>query len=562
MKERVVVPRGFPWRWLLLFWSAVACCFPTPARAAPPAPERVLYTIAVGQNEAPAEFASQDGGLSKLRYADDDAVQLYSLLRPTSKQAFLLTVPDAETQARIPGAARAAVAPTLAALERTVERVNEAMLQDRAAGREPVLVFFFSGHGVRQTNGAAALALFDGTLTRDWLYAKVLSRLRARHVHLIIDACHAAAVVRSRDLDATLEPLTPAEVATYVAQSTLDRFPHVGAILASSASAQSFEWDVYRGGVFAHELLSGLRGAADVNADGRIEYSELAAFFSAANLHVDDPRARLEVVVQPPRSDLRAPVFEHRRSSSAFRLVGRGEGVWAGAFYVESESGLRLVDAFPEKGANLRLLLPASERLYVVSGDREAVLSGAPGSEVALASLKPQPARHRARGSVDAALRRGLFGTRYGPAFYLGFTSQREGFVPVAFAADAEPRSPAEPAPNARSDRKASGWRGPVATGLLAGAAVATIATVVFTGLALEARSDYEDARYERPAEDARNRHNRYQAVAWTSLGAALTLGGTGAALLLWPEPPRRDARSPARPLSLVPSGVVVRGQF
>ena len=34
--------------------------------------------------------------------------------------------------------------------------------------------------------------------------------------------------------------------------------------------------------------------------DGKIEYSELSAFLSAANREVTDPRARLAVVVHPP----------------------------------------------------------------------------------------------------------------------------------------------------------------------------------------------------------------------------------------------------------------------
>jgi hypothetical protein len=542
----------------------LVCCLASRAESAPPRPERVLYTIAVGQNEAPPEFAAREGGLATLHYADDDAVQFYALLRPASREAFLLTVPDLETQVRVPDAAHDAVTPTLEALERTVDQVDAAMRKDRAAGREPVLVFFFSGHGVREADGNAALALFDGTLTRKWLYEKVLSRLEARYIHLIIDACHAAAVVRSRDLDATLETLTPAEVANYVVASTLDRFPNVGAILASSASAQSFEWDAYRGGVFAHELLSGLRGAADVNADGRIEYSELAAFFSAANLHVDDPRAKLDVVVQPPRSDLRATVFEHAHSSAEFTLTGRGSGPWSKAFYVESENGTRLVDAFPEKGATFRLWLPSSEALYVVSGDQEAVLSGAPASEVSLASVETRNAHQRARGSVDSALRRGLFGTRFGPAFYLGFTSEREGFVPVTFAADAEVRDGAEgvlrPHPG---DRPGSSSRKTIGTALLVGAGAAGIAAAVFAGLALDARHDYESTPYEREAEEARNRFNRFQALGWASAGTALVLGGSGATLLLWPDPGARNAAPTSGHRSaLVPAGVTFRGEF
>jgi uncharacterized caspase-like protein len=49
--------------------------------------------------------------------------------------------------------------------------------------------------------------------------------------------------------------------------------------MASASNTQAHEWDDYQTGVFTHELLSGLRGGADVNGDGRVEYSEMAAFW-------------------------------------------------------------------------------------------------------------------------------------------------------------------------------------------------------------------------------------------------------------------------------------------
>ena len=54
-------------------------------------------------------------------------------------------------------------------------------------------------------------------------------------------------------------------------------------ILATTLGQQAHEWSAIESGVFTHELLSGLLGAADVNADQRIEYTELQAFIAAAN---------------------------------------------------------------------------------------------------------------------------------------------------------------------------------------------------------------------------------------------------------------------------------------
>ena len=548
-----------------LFAALLVLCFSTPARSAPPAIERTLYTIAVGQNEIPEPLASQEPGLAALRYADDDAIKLFFLLRSASREAFLLALPDAETQARVPNATQYALPPSLTVLEQTVDHVYDAMQRDRAAGRQPELVFFFSGHGVRESSGGAALALFDGMLTQKWLYEKLLARLPARYIHLIIDSCHAGAVVRSRDVEATLEPLDQAAVARYVEESTLAKFPHVGAILASTASTQSFEWDTYRSGVFAHELLSGLRGAADVNGDGRIEYSELSAFFSAANLQVGDPRARLEVVVQPPRTNARVPVFEHVNAAGEFKLVGRGEGHWAGAFYVESENGSRLLDVFPERGASLRLWLPSREKLYLVRGDREVVLVGVPGSEVALASLKPRPVPNRSRGALESSLRRGLFGTRFGPAFYLGFTTDRAGLVAVPLQDSDDASRGASGGTHelvVRDADPSSHWRKTVATGLFVGGGSFAVVAGIFTGIAVDAHSDYAEAPYERESEEARSRFNHAQAIAWATGGTAVALAGAGAVLLLWPESKSSTSRPITARVGVNPTGIVVHGKF
>jgi hypothetical protein len=494
------------------------------------APTRPVYTIAVGVNTVADELKRENDALSTLRYADDDALKIYHYVGQASRGAFLLSVLDPDTQRRFPDAARRAKTPSLAELERTVDAVIRAMARDRAGGEEPELVFFFSGHGVRDESGSASLSLLDRALTRAWLYERLLSRVPARAVHLVIDACHAAALVRPRDVNATLETLAESERQAYVDAATLERFPHVGAVLASSATAQSFEWDAYRGGVFAHQLLSGLRGGADVNADGRIEYSEIAAFLAAANLRVRDARARLEVVVRPPRIDRRAPLFDLSTLKRGFELRGRAEGAWGNGFFVESESGERLVDVFPEHGARLSLRLPSGEKLFVIRPDGELELGARDGEPVAFASLTPSPPRARARGALDSALRDGLFAVRFGPAFYEGYVSQREELVPVTITPERRP----ETGDGAQSSR--AGARRSAGAALLVGGGVALVAGAVFTGLAVDAKNDYESTDLERSAEEARERFHTYRAAAWLTGGTAVVLGAAGATLLLWPD--------------------------
>jgi hypothetical protein len=133
---------------------------------------RPVYTISIGQNAVAEALKPQASGLVTLRYADDDALRFYSLMEGVSRRAFLLSVLDADTQRRFPDFARRAAPPTLAELERVLALVAAGMERDRAAGEEPELVFFFSGHGLQDESGRAVLSLLDAPLTRHWLHEK------------------------------------------------------------------------------------------------------------------------------------------------------------------------------------------------------------------------------------------------------------------------------------------------------------------------------------------------------------------------------------------------------
>ena len=264
------------------------------------------------------------------------------------------------------------------------------------AGNEPTLIFFYSGHGVANAGEPASLAMLDGALTRNVLYDEVLAPLPARYVHLIIDACHAEAVVRPRDAQAEVSEVSDANLALYASRSTLRRFPQVGAILATTSAALAHEWDALQRGVFTYEVLSAFHGAADVNRDGVIEYSELSAFITAANAEVTDPRARLSVLVQPPALNARAPLVDLSplRTRSATLT-----GPVLSRFLVEDSRGNRLGELSPERGFRFEVFVPSREPLYVRSDDREAEIQLEPGAKVALASIPMKTSTARARGS-------------------------------------------------------------------------------------------------------------------------------------------------------------------
>src|SRR5260370_276217 len=189
------------------------------------------YVIAIGNNAPPASSDAGSEVLRPLHYADDDAADFYSFTRELSAEASLLTVLDRDSQQRFPELTAVAQPPTLAELRRTVERYRQRLERDRSSGVESVLLFFYSGHGSRSFEGQPALTLLDGALTQEVLYDEILARLPARFVPILVDACHAEAVVRPRDAQAEVVELTDEQIHGYVARATLERFPHAGALV-------------------------------------------------------------------------------------------------------------------------------------------------------------------------------------------------------------------------------------------------------------------------------------------------------------------------------------------
>ncbi len=230
--------------------------------------------LAIGNNQPPL-VAGADPSLPRLRFADDDAAAFFDLIAGTADAAHLLTVMDGDTQLLYPALAEKSRPPTVAELRAAVADLGQRIEENRRRGDRTVVYLFFSGHGMLRDGGDAALALLDGGITQQVLYDEILDKLPADYVHLFVDACHAEAIVRPRDLEAHAVPVSRPEASAFLMRSTLARFPHVGAIVAAASDAQAHEWDLLQQGVFTHELLSALRGAADVNHDGRIEYSEI-----------------------------------------------------------------------------------------------------------------------------------------------------------------------------------------------------------------------------------------------------------------------------------------------
>ena len=289
-------------------------------------------------------------------------------------------------------------------------------------------------------------------------------------------------------------------------------------MVASTSTEQTHEWDAFRSGVFTHEVLSGLRGAADVDGNRRIEYSELAAFLAAANRNVVDPRARPSTLLRAPIRSPRTPLFELGQPRQAGTLSGRP--ALLGPLYVEDVRGNRLCSLHAEAGHRIDLLLPAEIGLYVRAKRGEAETRLSPRAARGFDELVWQPEQARARGAIATSLRQGLFQTRFGPAYYSGFVDRSDDLVPVTVSAMDSASDLERPEITHR----------PPATRYLAWGAAVPLASaaVAFGAMAVDARGDMASAQFERDSSRAHGRYVRYSGLTIGAASAAVIAGVVG----------------------------------
>jgi len=377
-----------------------------------------------------AENRSLDPGVKPLQFADDDGAKTWELFQLFADRTALFVVLDADTARLHPEAARHAESPERAAIFDKLARFNAEMERDLDHGDEPELFFIYAGHGDVDGNGQGYINLRDAKLTRAELYRDVIAPSKARFVHVVVDACKSYFLVNARGskkrwVDDSVAPeegaAGDAHLQAFLEEEQLERHPRAGVIVATSGDQETHEWARYRGGILSHELRSALSGAADVNNDGKIEYSELRAFLAAANARVRNPEARVDVFARAPALDRHRPLVDLRQAAANARYLHFGAGI-AGRFFVEDDRGVRVADLNKEPSAAFDLMVSSRHAYYVRSDDQEAEARMGE-RRVDVASLPWHVRAIAARGALDATFRNDLYREPYGRGFYDGFVA-------------------------------------------------------------------------------------------------------------------------------------------
>ncbi len=502
------------------------------------------YAVVIGNNSPSSE---QRDTLHPLRYADDDAIRMYQFFSRIASEVWLLTVADQPTQRRFSDIVDKTEIPTLKNLMNAVESLKKRIAGDNVSGIKSTVYLYFSGHGAHDSEGVPGLVFTDGHLTRDVLYSQIIDNLNADFVHLLIDACYAEGVVGSRGLfdkeaDATQVVLSPEEQLA-VTPTDPSRYPGLGLFVSSSATRQSHEWSRLESGVFTHVVLSGLSGLADINGDGEIAYSELYAFTAAANRSVEKELARVDVVATPPTRDQNEPIVDISSIAHAAFLFGDMSRL--GHFYVELENGLRYAEGHLRDIANTRLWVPANQRVFIYTEETETEVTLAANQQYQIDDMTFSPREIAAKGSIEAALARGLFSSVYSPEYYGGIVDSSD-LIPVPFL-PSPPENVLLGTNEINSTHSVSVRnRKRLTISLFSIAAVASGLATTFAILSLRAKNKYFNTTVEQTENQQNTDYQRYGTAAWIT-GALVPVAIT-AGILLWP---RKKTLAALPPISL-----------
>lgn len=476
----------------------------------PAAPVVERYAIVVGVNE------SVDDGVAPLDFADNDAARYAALLEGSAARVELLSVLDPETQARFPAQANRARAPTKAALTRALADTFAAMRAAEREGKEADLLFVYAGHGAVADDGDGYVSLLDGRFSRLDLFAEVIEPSPARFNHIVIDACSAYHLLHRGAGDVRA-------VRSLLARASLKGHPNTGALLATSRDRATHEWSRIEGGVFSHQILSALAGAADTDLDGALGYAEVGAFVEAANEGVEDRRARVDVFVHPPRLLLERPLWQRSPAAPVLSLAADDTG----HFTVYDARGVAIAELNKSREQPTRISLLGRAPFAVQREDTTWLVEAPVSDEVMLSSLSASEATAQQRSGLSDALERGLFTVPFGASYVRGYRSRLGRDLTDDERA---PVASATPAANPLGTAAA------ISAGVAAGAVVVTAAAGAAYGFAALSLEQGRGSFDGKTAERYQAAGNGALAVGVAAGAAAVALGTVSVGLWLWPR--------------------------
>ncbi len=467
-------------------------------RAAPVSTAR--FALILGVNR------SVDSDAALLRYADDDAAKYLALFRGLGARTYLLARLDENTERLHPQASAEAREPTRAELGRTLEQLQLDMALAAKRHLRTILYVVYSGHG-NVDNGRAYLALEDARLFGADLDQLVFDRIPASEYHVIVDACDSYLLAEARGPGGKRRPIHG-----FAAGGIRPR-DNLGLLFSTSSARESHEWAGVEGGVFSHEVRSGLYGAADADGDGVVTYQEIVAFIQRANAAIPGERFRPEVYARPPRGgdelvDLR--LANLRR----IHINGREHA----HYRLEDALGVQIAEFHNGADQAVDLLRPAeSTPLYLkrLDDDTEFALPNGEAS-INVSELAPDGDKVASRGAAGHAFDT-LFSLPFGPTLVTPLAADSNADVEPARAHHASPRV-------------VLGWSlvGLGALGIVGGVE-AGISAAQAEGSVSARTSQAQTAAVN---EKLATRH--WQEGLGIGLGAAALLGGV--TLLAWPE--------------------------
>lgn len=384
-------------------------------------PDRADFSLIVTNNR------SLTTGRPDLRFADDDGVQYAKLFaeRMGRQRVMLLTRFDTESARLHPGWVKETQPPTLDNVRARVAELAEMLRAARAEGLQTAVTLLLAGHGDVE-KGQGFIELEGGRLTAAMLDQEVIAKLPADRVHLIIDSCNSYFMLSPRKAGGMRSRAT--------VESRVDlvtRYPHVGALLSTSAEALTYEWSELQSGIFSYLVRSALRGGADADANGSLSYREVAAFVDTATRDIVNELYRPRVLALGPQGNLNdelAPL----NAVTANTVLELTQGASA-RLTVRDAQGVRVLDVHSDGDRPMALVLPDDDGPYEVL--EHAVppvlrqLNG--GARVRLEQTARMSADTIARG--EAPVFSALFKSPFGGTAIADFDARQKAAPPPVF---------------------------------------------------------------------------------------------------------------------------------